>query len=177
MIDRREFGKAGAGAMAIAASAAIAAGPGLASAQQTHKWKMQSLWQAGSVNQKVFEDWAKRVKEASGGRIEIEPLAVGTIVGYGETLDAMTNGVLDSHHSGGPVLLGQGARARADRRPQRRLREPRTRCSSGSSTGAGSSWPARSTGGSTSSTSARSGGAWSRCRPRGRCGPWPTSRA
>ena len=61
MIDRREFGKAAAGAMAIAASAATAAtagGPRLASAQQTHKWKMQSLWQAGSVNQKVFEDWA-----------------------------------------------------------------------------------------------------------------------
>ena len=77
MIDRREFGKAAAGAMAIAASAV---GPRLASAQQPHKWKMQSLWQAGSVNQKIFEDWAKRVKEASGGRIEIEPLAVGTIV-------------------------------------------------------------------------------------------------
>jgi TRAP-type mannitol/chloroaromatic compound transport system substrate-binding protein len=104
MIDRREFGKAAAGAMAIAAGAA---GARLASAQTIHKWKMQSLWQAGSVNQKVFEDWAKRVREASGGRIEIEPLAVGTIVGYGETLDAMTNGVLDSHHSGGPYFSGK----------------------------------------------------------------------
>ena len=107
--------------MAVAAGAA---GPRLASAQQTHKWKMQSLWQAGSVNQKVFEDWAKRVKEASGGRIEIEPLAVGTIVGYGETLDALSNGVLDSHHSGGPYFSGQGAGAGAHRRPERRLREP-----------------------------------------------------
>jgi TRAP-type mannitol/chloroaromatic compound transport system substrate-binding protein len=104
MIDRREFGKAAAGAMANAAGAA---GARLASAQTIHKWKMQSLWQAGSVNQKVFEDWAKRVREASGGRIEIEPLAVGTIVGYGETLDAMTNGVLDSHHSGGPYFSGK----------------------------------------------------------------------
>jgi TRAP-type mannitol/chloroaromatic compound transport system substrate-binding protein len=104
MIDRREFGKAAAGAMAIAVGAT---GARLASAQTIHKWKMQSLWQAGSVNQKVFEDWAKRVREASGGRIEIEPLAVGTIVGYGETLDAMTNGVLDSHHSGGPYFSGK----------------------------------------------------------------------
>ena len=47
------------------------------------------------------------MKEASGGRIEIEPLAVGTIVGYGETLDALTNGVLDSHHSGGPYFSGK----------------------------------------------------------------------
>ena len=44
MIDRREFGKAAAGAMAVAAGAA---GPRLASGQQSHKWKMQSLWQAG----------------------------------------------------------------------------------------------------------------------------------
>ena len=29
-----------------------------ADAQDRHKWKIQSLWQAGSINQKIFEDWA-----------------------------------------------------------------------------------------------------------------------
>ena len=28
-------------------------------------------------------------------------------MGYGETLDALTNGVLDSHHSGGPYFSGK----------------------------------------------------------------------
>jgi TRAP-type C4-dicarboxylate transport system substrate-binding protein len=50
---------------------------------------MQSMWQASSLNQKVFEDWTKKGKEMTGGRIEIETLAVGTIFAYTETLSAM----------------------------------------------------------------------------------------
>ena len=85
--------------------AAVAA-PAVARAQAAHKWKMQSLWQAGSVNQKIFDDWTKKVKEITGGRIEIEPLAVGSIVAYTETLGAMRDGVLDAHHSGAPYASG-----------------------------------------------------------------------
>jgi TRAP-type mannitol/chloroaromatic compound transport system substrate-binding protein len=99
MISRRMFG-------GLAAAAAVAT-PAIAQAQTTHKWKMQSLWQAGTVNQKIFEDWCKRVKEMTNGRVEIEPIAVGTIVAYSETLDAMQNGILDSHHSGGPYFSGK----------------------------------------------------------------------
>jgi TRAP-type mannitol/chloroaromatic compound transport system substrate-binding protein len=99
MISRRMFG-------GLAAAAAIAT-PAIAQAQTTHKWKMQSLWQAGSVNQKIFEDWSKRVKDMTNGRVEIEPIPVGTIVAYSETLDAMQNGILDSHHSGGPYFSGK----------------------------------------------------------------------
>ena len=106
MINRRDFGRMAAGSGLAAVAMGVA--PAVALGQPVvHKWKMQSLWQAGSVNQKVFEDWAKRVKEVTGGRLEIEPLAVGTIVGYGDTLDAITNGVLDSHHSGGPYFSGK----------------------------------------------------------------------
>jgi TRAP-type mannitol/chloroaromatic compound transport system substrate-binding protein len=104
MLNRRGFGKL---AAATGVAAAAIGAPAIANAQQTHKWKMQSLWQAGSVNQKIFEDWAKRVKEATNGRIEIETLAVGTIVAYTETVDAMTNGILDAHHSGGPYFSGK----------------------------------------------------------------------
>lgn len=90
-----------------AATCALAVAFAWPAGAQTHKWKMQSLWQAGSVNQKIFEDWCKRVKEATNGRVEIEPIAVGTIVAYSETLDAMTNGILDAHHSGGPYFSGK----------------------------------------------------------------------
>jgi TRAP-type mannitol/chloroaromatic compound transport system substrate-binding protein len=105
MINRRNFGKVM--ASSGLAVTAIGGAPAVARGQTTQRWKMQSLWQAGSVNQKVFEDWAKRVKLITGGRLEIEPLAVGTIVGYGDTMDAITNGVLDSHHSGGTYFSGK----------------------------------------------------------------------
>ena len=78
-----------------------------AQAQDKHSWKIQSLWQAGSVNQKVFEDFAARVKTITNGRLTIDPLPVGTIVAYSETLDAITNGILDGHHSGGPYFSGK----------------------------------------------------------------------
>jgi TRAP-type mannitol/chloroaromatic compound transport system substrate-binding protein len=101
MTTRRGFHK-----IAAAAGMATIAMPAVLRAQAPIKWKMQSMWQAGSVNQKVFEDWTKKVKEITGGRIEIEPLAVGTIFAYTETLGAMRDGVLDSHHSGAPYASG-----------------------------------------------------------------------
>jgi TRAP-type mannitol/chloroaromatic compound transport system substrate-binding protein len=103
MITRRKLG----GLAAAGGIAAAVGAPRLAAAQQTHKWKMQSLWQAGSVNQKIFEDWCGRVKAVTNGRIEVEPIGVGTIVAYSETLDAMQNGILDAHHSGGPYFSGK----------------------------------------------------------------------
>lgn len=103
MTTRRQFSSvaaAGLGASVLAASPA-------ARAQQTIKWKMQSMWQGGSINQKVFEDFCRNTKTLTNGRLEIEPLAVGTIVSYTETLDAMSNGILDAHQSGGPYFAGK----------------------------------------------------------------------
>jgi TRAP-type mannitol/chloroaromatic compound transport system substrate-binding protein len=103
MITRRKLGGfAAAGGLAAAVGA-----PRPAAAAAPHHWKMQSLWQAGSVNQKVFAEWCEEVKTVTNGRLEIEPIAVGTIVAYSETLDAMQNGILDAHHSGGPYFSGK----------------------------------------------------------------------
>ncbi len=105
MSSRREFGKSLAGGTLAAAATMV---PGVASAQAVqHKWRIQSLWQAGSVNQKVFDDWTKTVARVTNNRILIEPLAVGSVVAYAETLDAITNKVLDGHHSGGPYFSGK----------------------------------------------------------------------
>jgi TRAP-type mannitol/chloroaromatic compound transport system substrate-binding protein len=104
MNSRREFGKSLAGGTLAAAATMV---PGVASAQAAHKWRFQSMWQAGSVNQKVFEDWTKTLAKVSGGRLTIDPLAVGSVVAYAETLDAITNKVLDGHQSGGPYFSGK----------------------------------------------------------------------
>ena len=72
-----------------------------------YNWKCQSFWQAGTTNQKAFEQFAADVKEASGGRIEIEPLAVGTIVPPSEMLDALNAGILDCMNAGIGYFVGK----------------------------------------------------------------------
>ena len=96
---------------AIARTALLAGALGVAAfsaaAQEKVSWKMQSMWQAGSINEKIFEDFCARVKAVTNGRISIEPLPVGTIVAYTETLDAIQNGIIDGHQSGGPYFSGK----------------------------------------------------------------------
>ena len=70
-------------------------------------WKMQSLWQAGTINQTIFEDFCRHVGELTGGRLEIEPLPVGTVVAYNETLDAVGVGLLDAQHGGPGYYAGK----------------------------------------------------------------------
>lgn len=64
-------------------------------AAQEFSFKFQSSDPAGNINYGYQQDWAKLVKEASDGRIEIEVLPVGSVVEYNETLDAVAAGILD----------------------------------------------------------------------------------
>jgi TRAP-type mannitol/chloroaromatic compound transport system substrate-binding protein len=93
--------------LGAAAAIAVAVTAGGAAAQAKYKWKMQSLWQGGSINQKIFEDYCKRVNQLTGGRLEITPMPVGAVVAYTETLDAIQAGVLEAHQSGGPYFSGK----------------------------------------------------------------------
>ena len=77
-----------------------------AGAQQYH-WTMQSLWQAGSINHRVFEKFCENVKRLTGGRLEITPVPVGTLVAYNETLDAVGSGILDGQQSGAGYFAGK----------------------------------------------------------------------
>ena len=76
-------------------------------AQDTHDWRVQSLWSAGTVNQQSFEDFAKNVATMTDGRVAITPLPVGAVVGYTETLDAVEAGILQAQHSGGSYFAGR----------------------------------------------------------------------
>lgn len=171
MLSRRKFA-----ALAGASAAATAAGALPARAQQTAKYKMQSMWQAGTINQKVFEDYCTRVKAMTNGRLDIEPLAVGTIVAYTETLDAMQSGILDAHQSGGPYFSGKEPALALIGDLNGGYDNP-YQMQMWFEYGGASNWRARSTSASTSTMSVRCGGAWNRCRPRSRCARWPTSRA
>lgn len=95
-------------ALALATTVGLAGGlatTGQAAAQET--WRIQSLWQAGSINQKVFERFAENVTEASDGRLVIEPLPVKAIVAHNETLEAVGSGVLDGQQSAAAYFAGR----------------------------------------------------------------------
>jgi TRAP-type mannitol/chloroaromatic compound transport system substrate-binding protein len=71
--------------------------------------KMMSVWQAGTVPFKVFEEFAADVKAKSQGRLIIEPLPGGSVVATSEALDAVTSGVLDAEYGCGGYAAGKEA--------------------------------------------------------------------
>jgi TRAP-type mannitol/chloroaromatic compound transport system substrate-binding protein len=97
------------GLAAAAGAGALAGVAPAARAQQPIKWKMMSLWPAGSVPQKLFEAFAQQVKAMSGGRLTIEAMPGGTVVAATESLDAVTAGVLDGQNGGPAYNTGKDA--------------------------------------------------------------------
>lgn len=79
--------------------------PAPAPEQETIKWKMQSSW-SGALLQELATGFASRVTELSNGRLEIECLTGGSIVGPFEVLDATSAGTLDCYHSWPGYWLG-----------------------------------------------------------------------
>ncbi len=90
-------------------SARTGPSPGSGEPVETFQWKMQSVWQAGSINQEVFVRFCERVGRMSGGWLTIEPLPVGTVVAYNETLDAVAAGLLDGQNGGTGYFAGKDA--------------------------------------------------------------------
>ncbi|ARE83729.1 Alpha-keto acid-binding periplasmic protein TakP [Roseovarius sp. EC-HK134] len=96
-MDRRSFlRRAAVGAPAVAAGA-LAAPAVLAQAPLV--LKMQTSWPAGDIWQEMAQDYATRVEEMSGGRLKIDVLPAGAVVGAFQVLDAVNDGVLDIAHS------------------------------------------------------------------------------
>ena len=83
--------------MTAIAAAALAASVGTAQAADTFNLKFQSSDNTGNQNFLLKKEWAARVKEATGGRVNIEMMPVGSIVKHSETIDAIGSGILDGH--------------------------------------------------------------------------------
>ncbi len=80
-----------------------------AAAQQPIKWKMMTLWPAGSLPHKINEEFADKVKQRSAGRLTIEVHPGGAIVQPQESLDALSAGVLDVQNGGPGYATGKDA--------------------------------------------------------------------
>ncbi len=82
---------------AVAASstaAAFAGMPAIVLGQATTRWRVQTLWGSGEETFKFFQEFCEKVKANTQGRLEIQPFAAGAVVGAFETLDAVSNNVL-----------------------------------------------------------------------------------
>jgi TRAP-type mannitol/chloroaromatic compound transport system substrate-binding protein len=62
------------------------------------KLKMQTVWDAGTVGYTKFQEFGKKVGEITEGKLTIECLPAGAIVGTMEMFDAVKSGVFDAMH-------------------------------------------------------------------------------
>jgi TRAP-type mannitol/chloroaromatic compound transport system substrate-binding protein len=101
---RRDFLRT-AGGMALGAAGALgcstrSAAPSSsdtpASAGATTRWRVQSVWDAGTDGYTAFQKFCANVKELSEGKLELEPNAAGKLVGSFEMFDAVKSGAVDA---------------------------------------------------------------------------------
>ncbi len=70
--------------------------PAAASAEQPAvKWRMQVLWDPATLPYKVSEQFADRVKELTGGRLEIKVFPPASLVPTNQMLDAIQGGMFE----------------------------------------------------------------------------------
>jgi TRAP-type mannitol/chloroaromatic compound transport system substrate-binding protein len=94
-VSRRKFLK-GAGVTGAAAAAAIAM-PQVSRAQ-TVTWRFQSTWPTRDIFHEMAVDYANKVNTLTGGRVRLDVLAAGAVVGAFQMQDAVHAGVLDGGH-------------------------------------------------------------------------------
>lgn len=66
---------------------------------ETITLKMQSSWPTKDIFHEIFLDWGKKVEEMSGGRLKINILPVGSVVGATQLIEAVDKGTLDGGHA------------------------------------------------------------------------------
>jgi TRAP-type mannitol/chloroaromatic compound transport system substrate-binding protein len=91
---RRRFLKSA----AVTAGAAATIGFPQISRAQTVRWRMQSGWPSGDIFHEFAGDYTRLVRDLSGGRMEIDLLPAGAVVGALELQDAMVAGALEMYH-------------------------------------------------------------------------------
>ena len=64
-------------------------------AQPTITWRMQALWDPGTMPQKFEERFVARVAELTGGRFKLNLFAAGQIVGAAQAFDAVRGGAFE----------------------------------------------------------------------------------
>ena len=79
------------------ATAALLAAPNVSRAQ-TVTWRFQSTWPPKDIFHEFAQDYAKRVNDMTGGRLRLNLLPAGAVVGAFQMQDAVHAGTLDGGH-------------------------------------------------------------------------------
>jgi TRAP-type mannitol/chloroaromatic compound transport system substrate-binding protein len=77
---------------------AITAAPMVVRAQAPITLRFQSTWPTRFIYQEFAVDWTKKVADLTGGRLKIDMLPAGAVVGGLQVVDAVSKGVLDGGH-------------------------------------------------------------------------------
>jgi TRAP-type mannitol/chloroaromatic compound transport system substrate-binding protein len=108
-VDRRSLLRRG-GVVAGAAAATVLGAPAVV-AQKPVVMKMQTSWPASDLWQIMAKQYADRVEQMSGGRIKVDLLPAGAVVGAFQVIDAVNDGVLDASHSVSAYWYGKNKAA------------------------------------------------------------------
>jgi len=95
--SRRSFLKRGGAVLAGAAVGTLAA-PAIVSAQTPVVLKMQAAWGAAEIFMEMAKQYVDRVQRLSAGRLRIDLLPSGAVVGPFQVMDAVNDGVVDAGH-------------------------------------------------------------------------------
>ncbi|MGF1628089.1 MAG: TRAP transporter substrate-binding protein [Kiloniellaceae bacterium] len=96
-LSRRKLLKGGAIAAGATAASTLAAPAVLG--QSPTVVKMQTSWPASDIWMDFAREYVDRVDQMSGGRLRIDLLPAGAVVGAFQVLDAVNDGVLDAAHT------------------------------------------------------------------------------
>jgi TRAP-type mannitol/chloroaromatic compound transport system substrate-binding protein len=94
--SRRQFLKIA--SAASAGGAAALAMPNVSRAQDVITFKFQSTWPQKDIFHEYAQDYVAKVNEMSGGRLKLDLLAAGAVVGALQMQDAVIAGALDGGH-------------------------------------------------------------------------------
>jgi TRAP-type mannitol/chloroaromatic compound transport system substrate-binding protein len=97
-VSRRSFLRTGALAGGGAIVGTALAAPAVL-AQAPIVLKMQTSWPASDIWMDFAREYVERVEAMSGGRLKIDLLPAGAVVGAFQVIDAVNDGVLDAAHS------------------------------------------------------------------------------
>src|SRR5690606_37725356 len=86
------------GVAAGAAAASTLAAPAVL-AQAPILIRMQSSWPSSDVFQEMAAQYVSRVEAMTGGRVKIDLLPAGAVVGAFQVMDACHDGVIDAAHT------------------------------------------------------------------------------
>ena len=80
---------------------------GTVQAADAIKMRVQTIFPSASMYYGMLQDMERRINKMSGGRLDVEMLPVGAVVGFTETLTAVSKGIVEAGVTGAHFHSGK----------------------------------------------------------------------